>query len=523
MLAIAVIVFREVLEAALIVSIVMAASVGVVGRTQWITGGIAVGVCGAAIVAMFASAISGAFQGAGQEILNAGVLAAAVCMLAWHNLWMASHARQLVAEAKEIGEQVATGRRPLTALAVIAGVAVLREGSEIVLFVYSVAAASNDGALAMLAGGLIGLLAGSAVGVVLYQGLLRIPVHRLFAVTGWMVLLLAAGLAAQAAGFLNQADLLPTLGDQVWDTSFILSEESIVGRTLHTLVGYVARPAGVQIIAYVATLLAIGLPTLVLARNSRLRARHAIIALLALTTQSVPFLAHAELQVRMPTVEFRELEFEHNGFFSFDKDPTLGGQQSYTNSIGYGVTPWWEIELEGESNSVPDSSVHYTATTMENTFQITEPGQYMFNLGFFAEYSQSALNGVPNSFTLGPIVQKELYDFLGVDSLHTLNVLFEHDVGHNSSHATGLQLAWQSRLLLNPYIDPAIEYYGIIDDLGHAGTFSQQQHFIGPVAVGAINFSPYGKVKYEVGYMFGMTPATPRGAIRWKLEYEIAF
>ena len=260
-------------------------------------------------------------------------------MLAWHNIWMASHARQLVGEAKEIGEQVATGRRPLTALAVIAGVAVLREGSEIVLFVYSVAAASNDGALAMLAGGLIGLLAGSAVGVVLYQGLLRIPVHRLFAVTGWMVLLLAAGLAAQAAGFLNQADLLPTLGDQVWDTSFILSEESIVGRTLHTLVGYVARPDGAQIIAYVATLLAIGLPMLVLARNSQASHQAAIIVLLALATQSVSFLAHAELQVRMPTVEFRELEFEHNGFFSFDKDPALGGQQSYTNSIGYGVTP----------------------------------------------------------------------------------------------------------------------------------------------------------------------------------------
>ena len=96
--------------------------------------------------------------------------------------------------------------------------------------------------------------------------------------------------------------------------------------------------------------------------------------------------AQAELQVRLPEVEYRELEFEHNGFFSFDKNPSLGGQQSYTNSIGYGVTPWWEVELEGESNSVPDSSVHYTATTMENTFQITEPGKYMFNLGAFAEY-----------------------------------------------------------------------------------------------------------------------------------------
>ena len=187
------------------------------------------------------------------------------------------------------------------------------------------------------------------------------------------------------------------------------------------------------------------------------------------------------------------------------------------------MTPWWKIELEGESESVPDSSVHYSATTIENTFQLTPPGKYMLNLGFFAEYSQSALNGEPNSFTAGPIVQKELFDFLGVDSLHTLNVFLSHDVGHNATRATGLQVAWQSRLLLNRYIDPAIEYYGFIDDLGEAGKASQQQHFIGPVVLGAVSFSPYGKIKYEVGYMFGMTQASPRGAIRWKLEYEIAF
>jgi hypothetical protein len=248
----------------------------------------------------------------------------------------------------------------------------------------------------------------------------------------------------------------------------------------------------------------------------------AVIALAILSLgQSCP--ANAELQVRMPTVDYRELEFEHNGFFSFDKDPALGGQQSYTNAIGYGLTPWWGIELEGESNSVPDSSVHYTATTLENTFQLTEPGQYLFHLGLFAEYSQSALRNDPNSFTVGPIIQKELYDIFGFDSLHTFNLFFTHDVGHNASHATGLELAWQSRLLLNPYVDPAFEYYGFIDDVAHAGPFSQQQHFIGPVAVGAVNFSPYGKVKYEVGYMFGLTPASPRGAIRWKLEYEIAF
>jgi high-affinity iron transporter len=523
MLAVTIIVFREVLEAALIVSIVMAASVGVEGRSVWIAGGIAVGAYGAALVAVFASTISNAFQGSGQEVLNAAILLLAVCMLGWHNLWMARHARELIAEANEIGQQVASGERPLTALAVIAGVAVLREGSEIVLFVYSLAAASNDGAGTMLAGGVIGLAAGGAVGFVLYQGLLRIPVHRLFAVTGWMVLLLAAGLAAQAAGFLVQADLLPALGDQVWNTSIILSEESLVGKTLHTLIGYVARPAGVQIFAYLGTVVAVGVPMLMLARGSRPHGKIASATALAFVAIASAQSAHAELQVRMPVVEYRELEFEHNGLFTFDKDPSLGGQQSYTNSIGYGLTPWWELELEAESNSVPDSSVHYTASTMENTFQFTEPGKYFFNLGGFFEYSHSALHAEPSNVVFGPLIQKELNNVLGVDTVHTLNVFLAKDVGSNAAPGWGLQVAWRSELVLTKYIDPAIEYYGFIDDLSHAGGFSRQQHFIGPVAVGAFSFSPYGKLKYEVGYMFGMTPASPRGAIRWKFEYEISF
>jgi high-affinity iron transporter len=87
---------------------------------------------------------------------------------------------------------------------------------------------------------------------------LRIPVSKLFAVTGWLVLLLAAGMAAQAAAFLVQADLLPAFGDALWDTSFLLDEKSIVGRVLHTLVGYTAQPAGIQLMFYIATLLAIG-------------------------------------------------------------------------------------------------------------------------------------------------------------------------------------------------------------------------------------------------------------------------
>src|SRR6185437_11905813 len=197
MLAIAIIVFREVLEASLIVGIVLAASVGIPGRGRWVAGGVAGGVAGAGLVAAFAASIAGAFAGNGQELLNASVLCLAVGMLGWHNIWMASHARELAANAGNVGRQVASGARPLAALALITGAAVLREGSETVLFVFGILAGTQEPLPNLLAGGLLGLAAGAASGGAIYFGLLRIPLHRLFQVTSWLVLLLAAGLAAQ--------------------------------------------------------------------------------------------------------------------------------------------------------------------------------------------------------------------------------------------------------------------------------------------------------------------------------------
>lgn len=258
MLAIAIIVFREVLEGALIVSIVMAASAGIAGRNRWIGFGLLGGLGGAGLVALFAASIAEAFAGAGQELLNATVLFLAVAMLGWHNVWMARHGRELAQHAKAVSHAVSVGMRPLSALALVTGAAILREGSETVLFIYGIAAGAADSLLSLVGGALIGAMAGVAIGVALYAGLLRMPVGRLFAVTSWMVLLLAAGLAAQGAGFLMQADLLPPLGSNLWDTSSLLSEASIAGKVFHTLIGYVAQPSGIQLVFYVGTLAVIG-------------------------------------------------------------------------------------------------------------------------------------------------------------------------------------------------------------------------------------------------------------------------
>src|SRR3569833_2932600 len=136
MLAALIIVFREVLEAGLIVGIVLAATQGVAGRARWIAIGIGGGLAGAAIVAAFAGVISEAFQGSGQELFNACVLAIAVVMLMWHNAWMARHGREIAAEMRSIGTAVSEGAKPLTALAVVVGLTVQHENTEEELFLY---------------------------------------------------------------------------------------------------------------------------------------------------------------------------------------------------------------------------------------------------------------------------------------------------------------------------------------------------------------------------------------------------
>lgn len=254
MLATLLIVFREVIEAGLVVGIVMAATKHVAGRGLWVSYGILGGILGACLVAAFAGSIAAAMEGAGQELFNACVLLTAVAMLTWHNVWMARHGREIAMQMKDIGEAVAHGKRSLMALAIVVGIAVLREGSEVVLFLYGIAVSGNETAAMMALGGAAGLAFGVALGGLTYFGLLKIPNRHLFAVTGWMIALLAAGMAAQAVAFLEQAQIVTALSNVVWDSSWLLSDSSVLGTTLHTLIGYTARPTAMQLIVYAGTL-----------------------------------------------------------------------------------------------------------------------------------------------------------------------------------------------------------------------------------------------------------------------------
>lgn len=254
MLASLIIVFREVLEAGLIIGIVLAATTGVPGRGRWILLGIAGGVIGSCVVAGFADAISGMFADTGQELFNATVLLVAVAMLAWHNAWMAQHGRELARDMAAVGRAVSSGERSLAALAVVIGAAVLREGSEVVLFLTGILASEEGGIATIAVGGAGGLAAGAVVSALIYAGLLQIPTRHLFAVTTGLLTFLAAGMAAQAVAFLAQAGMVEVGGNVLWDSAFLLDEKSMVGRVMHVMLGYTDRPTEAQLIAYLAVI-----------------------------------------------------------------------------------------------------------------------------------------------------------------------------------------------------------------------------------------------------------------------------
>ncbi|MDE2227714.1 MAG: hypothetical protein KGL11_01555 [Alphaproteobacteria bacterium] len=236
--------------------------------------------------------------------------------------------------------------------------------------------------------------------------------------------------------------------------------------------------------------------------------------------------ARADFEIRYPIVDYREFEFEHNGSTSLDRTNSgKNNNQSYTFEVGYGVTPWWEPELEAPFNAAPGQNNQFGGFTLENTFQLAEQGRYWLDPGFFAEYQHAASRAGADQFTFGPLVQKEWNNPFrsGLNTLHTLNVLLTKQVGRNRNDATPVAIAWQSRVRLNDYFQPGVEYYGAFNNIVSRTIMSDSTHRVGPVIVGIYNMYRYGKVKYEAGYLFGLNHTTERGTVRWRFEYEKPF
>ncbi len=253
MLQIIIVVFREILEISLIVGILTAATKNILGRTKWIVSGLALGLAGSSALAFFTDKISETFDGLGQEIFNGIILATAATMISWTVIWMQKHAKTISGELKQLSKSITEGRAPLYSLLFVVFFSTLREGAEVVLFTYSsyISGVAIDH---IISGIFIGLALGISFGFALYFGMLKIFGKYFFIVTTWILIFLASGIMAQAFGFWINADIVPALGNPVWDSSHILSQASIFGKFLHIFLGYIDRPAGLQVIAYLTNL-----------------------------------------------------------------------------------------------------------------------------------------------------------------------------------------------------------------------------------------------------------------------------
>ena len=243
-----------------------------------------------------------------------------------------------------------------------------------------------------------------------------------------------------------------------------------------------------------------------------------------------PLRAHADYHVVSPyEIDLGELEIEHNGDAVFDRRASQTGATSYTTELGTGLTPWWHSEIELGFDRAPGGGqpTLLTQAVWENMVQLTEPGERFADVGFYFEYGQSTTRGpaaAANELTFGPVIAKEIGR-----TVHTINLFFTRQLGpYQTSQGLDVSYAWQSRWNIWAPLSPAVEIYGDAGTLGASPRFNQQQLLAGPVGVGVIKLNQLGlgqagNLKYEIGWLFGATPATAHGTLRWRAEVEIPF
>ncbi len=255
MLTSALIAFREGLEAALIVGIVIGYLVrtgqGRQARVAW--AGVAAAVAASGLLALGLTLVGAELEGRAEQLFEGSMMLLAVVVLTSMIFWMRTQARGLKSALERELRLAATSGQGL-ALFGVAFVAVFREGVETALFL-TASAFAGDGARTWL-GAAVGLAGAALLGWLLYASTLRLNLRLFFEVTSVLLLFFAAGLAGHAVHEFQEAGLLPMTIEQVWNLNPILDERSTLGEVLKSLFGYNGNPSLLEVVTYVGYWLA---------------------------------------------------------------------------------------------------------------------------------------------------------------------------------------------------------------------------------------------------------------------------
>lgn len=516
MISFAIIVFREMLEISLVLGILAAATVGVARRSWWISGGILLGIIGSGLLAVSLEQISAAFEGMGQEVFNASVLLLAAVMIGFTVVWMRGHARELSSHLKQVGGEVSSGARSSSFLAIVVALTVLRDGAEIVLLGHGLLAASQQSTLSLLLGGLLGLVVGAAVGYALYLGLLRAASRHIFTVTSWLLIFLCAGMVSQAVQFLSAADIVPSLIYPLWDTSAILSERGMLGQSLHVMLGYTARPSGMQVLCYVGTILIVGAAFFMSGRGIKFSFKGragtlsgAAVVLLGVLF-AVPLRAHAIDKIYSPIVHGGEFELETRGTYGFDDESEKDDAYKQLFGFGYGFTDRFAGEVYGEFEKEPQESTRFEAIIAETRYQLFEQGEYWLDSGAYLEYEYKPRDGEHE------LEAKALLEKSSTDWIATLNLVISREVFGEGGEPWEGAIRWHTLLRVDKAFEPGIEWHSELGDLNRMESFDKQVHVLGPTIHGKF-LKHWG---YELAGLFALSDEPSDFTLRALLEYE---
>lgn len=236
---------------------------------------------------------------------------------------------------------------------------------------------------------------------------------------------------------------------------------------------------------------------------------HSALALAALLAGlvSAPAQADDDFIVYSPQVTLGQSELELRSVQSRDPDPALNSVLDYELSVSHGFTDWWKSEIYlAEFERTPADGNHLLGYEFENTFQLTDPGEYWLDAGFLASYEHRGQPGDVSRVEFGPLLERRDGRFD-----QRMNLVWEKQVGGGADGKYEFRTSYALSYTVEPAFAPGIEVYIRPSDNSYS---------IGPVINGEIATAHGNEFEYRFGVVFGVNPGAPDQVFMAQLEYE---
>ncbi|NDU86308.1 MAG: hypothetical protein G3H99_06805 [Ferrovum sp.] len=233
-----------------------------------------------------------------------------------------------------------------------------------------------------------------------------------------------------------------------------------------------------------------------------------LVTLLVLLGTSEKIWADDDFIVYSPLVTYGQSEVEMRGYQTQDGRSAMNGAGAFETSVAHTFTDWWKVEFyTSEYNVTPGLGTQFAGQELENTFQLTEAGQYPVDVGFLASYLQNHLPGMPNGVEFGPLLQSQMGP-----TKHILNLIWQKDIGGAATMGYNFRAAYSFSYHTSTALSPGLEaYYRPVD---HA-------HQVGPAFSGEMRIGHGGKeLEYSGALLYGVNYGAPDRTLIARLEYE---